>query len=57
MAPAASGLDVDCGRERGEGEGGVEMSESHGLGTLGLSDSDSPNIHKMFLIEMGNGER
>lgn len=27
------------------GDGGeLDISESHGLGTLGLSDSDSPNI-------------
>lgn len=44
-----------CGRvevphEDGFGEGGREMRESHGLGTRGLSDSDSPNIFVKFFL-------
>ena len=35
---------MDVPHEDGFGEGGREMRESHGLGTRGLSDSDSPNI-------------
>ena len=38
---------VDVPHEDGFGEGGREMRESHGLGTRGLSDSDSPNIFEL----------
>ena len=38
---------ADVPHEDGFGEGGREMRESHGLGTRGLSDSDSPNIFEL----------
>jgi hypothetical protein len=34
-------------RGLGEGEGGDEMIVSQGLGTRGLSESDSPNMKKI----------
>lgn len=44
MSSAARGLGTLSGRVAGDEEGGVDIKESQGLGTRGLSDSDSPNI-------------
>jgi hypothetical protein len=35
------------------GEGGAEMIQSQGLGTRGLSESDSPNILRTVDVDKG----
>lgn len=48
----ARGEELTSGRVEGDDDAGVEIRESQGLGTLGLSDSDSPNIQVGFLCFM-----
>lgn len=43
LTSSASGTSLGMAWVSG-GEEGAEVSESHGLGTRGLSESDSPNI-------------
>ena len=57
MSSRAKGLGV-CGRllVEGMGDGDEEdMSESQGLGTRGLSDSDSPNMDLWCSLVVGAG--
>lgn len=44
ISSAARGLGLAREWIEGVGDEDVDMRESHGLGTRGLSDSDSPNI-------------
>lgn len=44
IAVAGEGEPPRLGLAAGDEDTGVEMRESQGLGTRGLSDSDSPNI-------------